>query len=78
MDYINEYISYEMPINTISYKIYDPLFYATHLYIVNNLRRNNNYEIYDNYEINDIYDDPDPILTDFQYFNIMSFIDEMS
>jgi hypothetical protein len=75
MDYITEN-TYEIPINTISYKIYDPLFYATHLYIVNNLRKHN-YEIYNNYEINDIYDDPDPILTDLQYFNIMSFIDEM-
>ena len=70
MDYITDYIP-----NTIAYKIYDELFYKTHIYIVNNMY---NYEEY----INHIYDNDDDTLTvdtltSLQYFNIMSFLDEI-
>ena len=63
MDYITDYISD----NAISYNIYDDLIYKTHIYIVNNLYNNN---IIYNYE----YDS----LTEQQYFNIMSFLDEIN
>ena len=78
MDYITDYI-HNIP-NTISYRIYDELLYKTHLYIVNNMNQNyidpNDY-INDNYDniYNDIYDDDE--LTSLQYFNIMSFLDEI-
>ncbi len=62
MDYITDYIP-----NTISYKIYDELIYKTHIYIVNNLYTN--HEIYN-------YDEDE--LTSLQYFNVMSFLDEIS
>ena len=65
MDYITDYIP-----NTIAYKIYDELFYKTHIYIVNNMY---NYEEY----INHIYDNDNDTLTSLQYFNIMSFLDEI-
>ncbi len=75
MDYITDYISN----NAISYNIYDELFYKTHLYIVNNMNRNNYINnIYDNHDIYDddeIYDDDDSVTT-LQYFNIMSFLEE--
>ncbi len=65
MDYITDYIT-DIP-NNISYKIYDELFYKTHIYIVNNLYTN--HEIYN-------YDEDE--LTSLQYFNIMSFLDEIN
>ena len=65
MDYITDYIP-----NTIAYKIYDELIYKTHIYIVNNMY---NYEEY----INHIYDNDNDTLTSLQYFNIMSFLDEI-
>ena len=52
--------------NAISYNIYDELIYKTHIYIVNNLY--NNYSIYNNDE---------DALTSLQYFNIMSFLEEI-
>jgi hypothetical protein len=63
MDYITDYIHN----NDISYKIYDELFYKTHIYIVNNLYINR--EIYNNYNEDE--------LTSLQYFNVMSFLDEI-
>ena len=65
MDYITDYIP-----NTIAYKIYNELIYKTHIYIVNNMY---NYEEY----INHIYDNDNDTLTSLQYFNIMSFLDEI-
>ena len=65
MDYITDYIP-----NTIAYKIYDELIYKTHIYIVNNMY---NYEEY----INHIYDNDNDTLTSLQYFNIMSFLEEI-
>ena len=62
MDYITDYITD----NVISYKLYDELIYKTHIYIVNNLYNNN---IIYNYESDS--------LTEQQYFNIMSFLDEI-
>jgi len=62
MDYITD--------NVITYKIYDDLIYKTHIYIVNNMY---NYEEY----INHIYDNDNDTLTSLQYFNIMSFLDEI-
>ena len=61
MDYITDYITD----NAISYNIYDELI-KTHIYIVNNLY--NNYSIYNNDE---------DTLTSLQYFNIMTFLDEI-
>ena len=75
MDYITDYI-HNIP-NTISYRIYDELLYKTHLYIVNNMNQNYIYpNDYINYVYDDIYDDDE--LTSLQYFNIMSFLDEIS
>jgi hypothetical protein len=72
MDYITDY--------TRNIRIVDDLIYKTHIYIVNNLYRNyTNPEDYinDNYDniYDDIYDDDE--LTSLQYFNIMSFLDEI-
>ena len=68
MDYITDYITD----NVISYKIYDELIYKTHIYIVNNLY--NNHPIYNNYDDDEVTGDT---LTSLQYFNIMSFLDEI-
>jgi hypothetical protein len=62
MDYITDYITD----NVISYKLYDELIYKTHIYIVNNL--------YTNHEI---YNYDEDSLSSLQYFNIMSFLDEI-
>lgn len=68
MDYITEIITD----NVISYNIYDNLIYKTHMYIVNNMY--NNHIIYN--------EDEDTLtadtLTSLQYFNIMSFLDEIA
>ena len=67
MDYIIDIID-----NTI-YDIYDTLsveqtlIYNTHIYIVNNMNYKNNI-IYNNYDE----------ISAIQYFNIMSFLDEIS
>ena len=50
------------------------LIYNTHIYIVNNMNYN---IIYNNMNYNIIYNNYDDI-SDLQYFNIMSFIDEIS
>ena len=49
------------------YKLYSDVFNKTHKYIVNNLHTNN--------EIRYIYDEP--TLSPQQYFNIMSFLEEI-
>lgn len=63
---MDDYIPYSVSLNF--YKLYSDVFYKTHAYIVNNLHTNN--------EIQYIYDDP--TLSEQQYFNIMSFLDEIS
>ena len=77
MDYITDYISD----NAIYYNTYDDLIYKTHLYIVNNLYNNN--IIYNDDEsltVDTLTVDTLTVdtLTDQQYFNIMSFLDEIA
>ncbi len=72
MDYITDYISD----NAIYYNTYDDLIYKTHLYIVNNLYNNN--IIYNDDESLTVDTLTVDTLTDQQYFNIMSFLDEIA
>ncbi len=57
-------IPYSVSLNF--YKLYSDVFHKTHNYIVNNLNTN--------YGIKYI----EPTLSEQQYFNIMSFLDEIS
>ncbi len=64
-------IPYSVSLNF--YKLYSDIFNKTHIYIVNNLHTN--HEI-SHPGIKYIYDEP--TLSAQQYFNIMSFLDEIA
>jgi hypothetical protein len=71
MDYIIDIPDYTI-YDTIMYDTLSDIqrqIYNTHIYIVNNMKYNMNYNI--------IYNNYDEI-SEIQYFNIMSFLDEIS